>query len=212
MANSPSSDGIRSAVVIAEPDVVTMHDQGDVGLLHKVAEGDRTALAALYHRHAGAVLAHLTLITGDHGLSEEVLQDTMLAVWRGAASYQGLASVRSWIIAIARRQHRDRLRRGRLRIVHQEAVIEQPATDPGPEEIALERAAAGEVARAVTTLGLPHREVLSLVFGSGLTLAETAAALQIPVGTVKSRLSSARSALARALRETSAPHEKGSER
>ncbi|WP_223166811.1 RNA polymerase sigma factor [Nonomuraea sp. SYSU D8015] len=199
--NSSRPDGARQAVVTFDSHPVEPREQDDPQLLQAIARGDRGALVTLYQRHAGAVLAHLTLVTGDHGLSEEVLQDTMLAVWRGAGSYRSLSSVRSWIIAIARRQARDRLRRRRVTMVGQESLAERAATGPGPEDIALDRAKAGEVAEAIKALGVPHREVLGLVFGTGLTLAETATALEIPVGTVKSRLAAARAALARAMTE-----------
>jgi RNA polymerase sigma-70 factor (ECF subfamily) len=74
-----------------------------------------------------------------------------------------------------------------------------PAPEAGPEEAAIERAEAAVIADAVGQLGRLHREVLGLVFGAGLTLAETAAVLEVPVGTVKSRVSAARAALARGL-------------
>lgn len=73
----------------------------DAVLLQQVANGDRDALGALYQRHARAVLAQVRLVVGEPGLSEEILPDTMLAVWRGAGSFRGVSQVRSWIIAIA---------------------------------------------------------------------------------------------------------------
>lgn len=173
----------------------------DAELLHAITEGDRTALATLYDRHGGVLLAHLRLVTGDHFLSEEVLQDTMLAVWTSASRFRGDSSVRSWMISIARRQARDRLRRHRFRLVGQDALADQAAADPGPEEIALDRAKVGAVAHAIRTLPVQHRETFDLVFGAGLPLAEAASVLGIPVGTVKSRLSAARIALTRALAE-----------
>jgi RNA polymerase sigma-70 factor (ECF subfamily) len=80
-------------------------------------------------------------------------------------------------------------------------LSETPADDAGPEQHTLGRAEAAAVADAIGDLGPAHREVLSLVFGTGLTLAETAALLQVPLGTVKSRLSAARTALAQAMTE-----------
>ena len=67
--------------------------------------------------------------------------------------------------------------------------------------MALDRAELAEVTSAIRELAAPHREVLGLVFGSGLSLAEVAGVLEIPVGTVKSRLSAARAALGRILFE-----------
>ena len=83
-------------------------------LLVRMAAGDRVALAALYTQEQGAILAYLRAFTDDAELAEEVLQDTFLAAWRGAARYEGRASVRSWLFAIARRRAADRLRRPSL--------------------------------------------------------------------------------------------------
>jgi len=172
----------------------------DAALLRRIADGDRDALAALYRRHAHAVLAQIRLAVGEPGLSEEILQDTMLAVWRGAGSFRGVSQVRSWIIAIALRQARDRLRRRRVAVVADESVLSgQAAADPGPEAQVLERAELAVVAQAIRSLSPGHREVLGLVFGADLTLADAAEVLGVPVGTVKSRLAAARAALARAM-------------
>jgi RNA polymerase sigma-70 factor (ECF subfamily) len=184
------------------PQSMNRKDQDDVWLVRRVADGDRDALAALYQRHGRVVMAQLTLAVGEPALSEEILQDTMLAVWRGASSFRGDSAVRSWIIAIARRQARDRLRRQPMRAASDVADLSGlPAPEAGPEEVVIERAEAKVIADAVGQLGRLHREVLGLAFGAGLTLAETAAVLEVPVGTVKSRLSAARAALARALAE-----------
>jgi RNA polymerase sigma-70 factor (ECF subfamily) len=67
--------------------------------------------------------------------------------------------------------------------------------------MALDRAELAEVTSAIRELAAPHREVLGLIFGSGLSLPEVAGVLEIPVGTVKSRLAAARGALGRILFE-----------
>jgi RNA polymerase sigma-70 factor, ECF subfamily len=105
------------------------------------------------------------------------------------------------VIAIARRQTRDRLRGRRLRVVDGAFLADQPDPDPGPEVMALDRAELAEVCSAIRQLAPAHREVLGLAFGSGLSLPEVAGVLEIPVGTVKSRLFAARTALSRLLNE-----------
>jgi RNA polymerase sigma-70 factor, ECF subfamily len=125
----------------------------------------------------------------------------MLAVWRGAGSFRGESSVRSWVIAIARRQTRDRLRGRRLRVADYALMADQPGSGPGPEVMALDRAELAEVRGAIRELTPAHREVLGLAFGSGLSIPEVAGVLEIPVGTVKSRLTAARTALNRILEE-----------
>ena len=173
----------------------------DVQLLCGIGQGDEDAMAAFYREHGRIVLAQILLVVGERVLAEEILQDTMLAVWRGAGSFRGESSVRSWVIAIARRQTRDRLRGRRLRVVDDDFLADQPSSGPGPEVMALDRAELAEVMGAIRELTPPHREVLGLVFGSGLSLPEVAGVLEIPVGTVKSRLTAARTALGRILNE-----------
>ena len=179
------------------------HDPGcdDAGLLRRIGEGDQDAMASFYREHGRVVLAQVLLVVGERALAEEIVQDAMLAVWRGAGSFRGESSVRSWVIAIARRQTRDRLRGRRLRVVDDTFLAEQPSSGPGPEVTALDRAELAEVRNAIRELAPAHREALGLVFGSGLSLPEVAGVLEIPVGTVKSRLSAARTALSRVLTE-----------
>lgn len=159
-------------------------------------------MAEFYRLHSRAVLTHISLIVGERALAEEIFQDTMLAIWRNAGSFRGESRVRTWVIAIARRQARDRLRRRQLQLVSDTELADQPSAGPGPEAVAIERAAVTEVADAIAKLGRSHREVLGLVFGADLSLAEAAAVLRVPVGTVKSRLTAARAALIRVLNET----------
>jgi RNA polymerase sigma-70 factor (ECF subfamily) len=173
----------------------------DAGLLRRIGRGDEDAMAAFYREHGRVLLAQVLLVTGDRVLAEEIVQDTMLAVWRGAGSFRGESSVRSWVIAIARRQTRDRLRGRRLRVVDDAFLADQPGAGPGPEVMALDRAELAGVMSAIRELAPAHREVLGLAFGSGLTLPEVAGVLEIPVGTVKSRLAAARVALNRILDE-----------
>ncbi len=173
----------------------------DAALLTRIGQGDEDAMAAFYRVHGRVVLGQVLLVVGDRVLAEEIVQDTMLAVWRGAGSFRGESSVRSWVIAIARRKTRDRLRGQRLRVVDDSFLADQPGSGPGPEVMALDRAELAEVTRAIRELAPAHREVLGLAFGSGLSLPEVADVLEIPVGTVKSRLASARTALNRILDE-----------
>ena len=78
-------------------------------------------------------------------------------------------------------------------------LADQPTSGPGPEVTALDRAELAEVKGAISELAAPHREVLGLAFGTGLSLPEVAHVLDIPIGTVKSRLTAARTALGRVL-------------
>ena len=194
--NDPDGDAGTATFTVGRDDTCD-----DESLLDRIGRGDEDAMAAFYGEHGRVVLAQVLLVTGERVLAEEIVQDTMLAVWRGAGSFRGESSERSWVIAIARRQTRDRLRGRRLRIVDDAFLAEQPSSGPGPEVTALDRAELAEVKGAIRELAASHRELLGLVFGTGLSLPEVAGVLDIPIGTVKSRLTAARAALGRVLDE-----------
>lgn len=173
----------------------------DLALLSRIATGDQEAIEELYRRHSRLLLGQLQLMVGQPALAEEVLQDTMLAVWRGARTFRGGSRVRTWLLGIARRQARDRMRRQRPTPMADAEFAQRPSPNPGPEAIAIERAEARRMVAALSTLTPAHREVVGLVFGADLSLAEVARVLAVPLGTVKSRLHAARAALSRTMNE-----------
>jgi RNA polymerase sigma-70 factor (ECF subfamily) len=171
----------------------------DLALLSRIATGEQEAIEELYRRHSRLLLGQIRFMVGQPALAEEILQDTMLAVWRGARSFRGGSRVRTWLLAIARRQARDRMRRQRLLPLADAELAQRPSPNPGPEAVAVERAEARRMVGALGTLTPAHREVLGLVFGADLSLAEVARVLAVPPGTVKSRLHAARAALGRTM-------------
>jgi RNA polymerase sigma factor (sigma-70 family) len=175
----------------------------DAALLALVARGDGGALARLYQAYAGRLFGYLLRLAGDRMVAEEVLQDTMLAVWRSAGGFTGASAVSTWLFGIARRQAYYRLR-GQPPPAPFEAV-DRPDPAPGPEELAIAAAGGSPLAGAVGGLPDHQRDVVALVFVAGLPLAEAAAVLGVPVGTVKSRLHHARAALARTLATQGVP-------
>jgi RNA polymerase sigma-70 factor (ECF subfamily) len=170
----------------------------DAGLLRSVAAGDAGSLTRLYERHAGPLFGYLYRLAGDRMTAEEILQDTMLAVWRSAASFEGRSKVSTWLFGVARRQAHNRLR-GRPVQEARFDVPDRPDSGAGPDEVAIAAAGGTPVAAAIDRLPEHHRDVIALVFVAGLPLTEVADVLSIPVGTVKSRLHHARAAVAAAL-------------
>jgi RNA polymerase sigma-70 factor, ECF subfamily len=186
---------------IASVGTTTGAESDEARLFRRIAGGDDAALAELYRMHGQVVFAQILFVVGDRALAEEVLQDTMLAVWRQAGTFRGQSRVRTWMVAIARRQARDRLRRHRFEVVEDKGLANRPSRDPGPDLVVLDRSDVADVAAAIQGLGRSHREVLGLALAAELTLAEVAQVLEIPIGTVKSRLAAARTALCHALNE-----------
>jgi len=153
----------------------------DRELIADVANGDEAAFRQLYDRFADRVFRYAyTILRGKH-LAEEVAQETMIAVWKGAAKFAGRSKVSTWIFGIARNQSYSLVRKEiRTNRVPDVSLIEP---DPAPGIHRQE-----QVARALAQLSDDHREVVFLTFYEGLSYGEIASILDIPAGTVKSRM------------------------
>jgi RNA polymerase sigma-70 factor, ECF subfamily len=175
-------------------------------LVARIAVDDQDALHILYTRYRPRLWRYLwRRLDGDVEAVEDAMQETWLAVWRGAPGYQPRGQVAAWIFQIAHR-HVAHLRRatsraleGRLRpraLDAEDDELLSAVNETGShEERVLDHLALVEALRALSPA---HREVLELVFHHGFALAEVAQILDIPLGTVKSRVSYARRALATA--------------
>lgn len=180
---SPPSDGARAGAL------------DDRDLIDRIAGGDRDALAALYARYGGALFAYLVRLVDDRSVAEEVLQDTLVAVWKSAGTFEGRSSVLTWLVGIARRQAHNAGRRRSLPRADAAELETLAAAEPEPEDAALASANRDEIARALARLSPLHREAIVLAFVHGLSYEEMARTVGVPIGTIKSRLSNAKGAL-----------------
>jgi len=138
-------------------------------------------------------------LSSDQGVSEEILQETWLAVWRSAAGFRGESSVRGWLMGVARRQAHNQLRRSRPQLADLTEAWDVADTAPSVEDQVVVRSEHTALRAAVRALPEHLREVLALVLFEEMAYPEVATALAIPVGTVKSRMSHARRRLGRML-------------
>lgn len=160
-------------------------------LLARVAGGDAAAFGELYERHAGWLLLRLRRRCSDPGLAEEVLQDTFVSVWRGAARFTS-GSAGGWMWTVASRRLVDAHRRSRT--VLPTAAPRGEPTAPGPED-ALCEVSHGDLGTALAQLSPELRQVLQATVLDGMSTREAAVMLGIPQGTVKTRAARARAQL-----------------
>lgn len=175
-------------------------DAEDVQLLCQLCAGDHDALATLYRRHAAGLLSYLRRFLDQPEIAEEVLQDTFLSAWRSARNFAGRSTVRVWLMGIARRQAMNRLRHDSVAPPLIPLEDEQVTTADDPAALVQAQLDREELTAAVRTLSSLHREVLGLLLVDQLSYAEIAAVLDVPIGTVRSRVSNARHCLAAHLR------------
>lgn len=163
-------------------------DASDEELVSLIAAGDANALRALYDRHLGWLVVRLTRRCSDRAVVDDVVQDTFLAVWRGAKRYRGEGAVAAWIWGIGVRRLLDHFRSHRS----PPRVEDASGTEPSAEELVLMGIEHGDLADALKHLSPELQAVLRATVLDGLTAREAAVLLGIPSGTVKTRLMRAR--------------------
>jgi RNA polymerase sigma-70 factor (ECF subfamily) len=179
-----------------------------VALVSSIAAHDKRALHALYQRTHRIVFTLILRITRNTQTAEELTVDVFHDVWRRASTYDAAnGSVVGWVMNQARSRAIDRLRfeqrKKRVDPGAHEASAEDGTT--GPHE-ALEIEEQARLLRAALDMLTPEeRKAIEMAFFSGLTHAETAARLDQPLGTVKTRIRSGLDKLRRALGEESEP-------
>jgi len=166
----------------------------DEELVRLCRDGDGDAFGVLIERHQAMLFNLAMRIVGDRDDAMDVLQDAALKGWRAIGSLRG-GAFRSWMSSIVARTCIDRVRARRPVDPLEDdegRVIALPDARPGPEALALSRERAAEVQAALMRLGADHRAVLLMRDLTGLSYEEIAAGLDIPIGTVRSRLARAR--------------------
>jgi RNA polymerase sigma-70 factor (ECF subfamily) len=169
----------------------------DRDLIASAQLGDRQAFGELVCRHQARVVNVIYRMCGDPRLSEDAAQEAFVRVWQNLDSYKPEYAFRSWLYRIAANTALDALRRERPVSGIDTLLLADKA--PGPEQAAEKGQRAAQVRQAVARLSEPLRLVLVLREYEELSYQEIAAALEIPTGTVMSRLNSARAQLRREL-------------
>jgi RNA polymerase sigma-70 factor (ECF subfamily) len=155
-------------------------------LLNSVAAGEQEAIAELYELYFPRLFKFLYRLSHDYGLTEEIVNDVMLVVWRSADKFRGESKVSTWILGIAYRQCMKKLRKQRLpQAAGNEA---RDAVARGSDTIELKDV----IAKALAELSPEHRMMIESVLYLGMTYREVAEIAGCPVNTAKTRVHNAR--------------------
>jgi RNA polymerase sigma-70 factor, ECF subfamily len=179
------------------------------------SQGDMGALRVIVERHHPDLVRFLYRLVGDHAGAEDVFQETFLQLHISAGSFDASRRFRPWLFTIAANKARDHLRKkGRRRMLELSAPTKgrgQTGDDdgttfldlmevrvPAPGDAMDQVELSDQVQRALDTLSPTMREVLLLAYFQRLSYAQIATDLEIPLGTVKSRLHAAVAGFAKA--------------
>lgn len=174
-------------------------DQGEeLRLIARVAERDVDAFEQLYRLYHPRLSRFLFNFLRRPPMIEEVLNDTMMAVWDGARSFNGASKLSTWVFTIAYRKAARAARR------YDEPIEDDrnetlAALDDGPDEQVAQQRREALLADAVATLSPEHRAVVNLTYFHEMGYREIAGIMECPVDTVKTRMFHARRHLRRKL-------------
>jgi RNA polymerase sigma factor (sigma-70 family) len=171
-------------------------DASDGMLVRRVADGDDTALEALYDRYGRPAYALARRITGEPVFAEEVVQEVFLALWRDPEKYDPTrGGFPSWLLASTHHKavdavrREETIRRRRASLADEAATYTSGGSDlPQVEDAAWSGLRGERVRHALGSLPAPQREALVLAYYAGYTQREIAERTNTPLGTVKTRM------------------------
>lgn len=150
---------------------------------------DREAFATLFDGFAPRVKSFMIRKGATPELAEDLVQETMIKVWTKAGMYDpAKGTVLAWVFTIARNLRIDRIRKESSRPLAELGDYDAPSDAPGSEEILVRSDEARYVARALAGIAPEQKEILMLSFVDDVPQSEIARRLNLPLGTVKSRM------------------------
>jgi len=188
----------------------------DDDLVARARQGDPAAFGALVDRHRSAVYRAALAALGSHAEAEDAAQEAFLLAYRRLTGFRGDASFKTWLLTIAWHQAINR-RRSMTRLLRQivqpardedqESTLEQlPARDVSPEDAAARGQLHRAIRAAIRSLTPKLRDALLLAQSGDYSYAEIGAMLDVPVGTIKWRVSEARKLVKARLQERGYDH------
>ena len=174
-------------------------EASDQSLLSSVAYKNEQAFERLYKRYYHRVMQFVLRMLRDRSVAEEVVDDTMYAVWKGAGRFKGNSAVSTWILGIAYRRALKAIDRNRRlqAFLHDEVALERAvdgSDEANPEDVVSAEDLRCHIDEAIGRLSDDHRSVMVLTL-MGYSYEEISAIVECPSNTVKTRMFYARKKL-----------------
>jgi RNA polymerase sigma factor (sigma-70 family) len=190
--------------------VRNLEEARDRDLMARVAAGDEEAFRTLYRRYAAPAYGLALRVVKQVFLAEEIVQETFLSLWRGAAAYdEARGTPRTWLLSSVHHRAVDGVRREQAHQRRAERSIGKLDLPPDMADAVVEaldlRGERIRVREALADLSAEQREVVTLMYYDGLTQTQVSERLSLPLGTVKSRCLLAMRRLRAALSPRGAP-------
>jgi RNA polymerase sigma-70 factor (ECF subfamily) len=172
-----------------------IHPQNETLLILNAKNGDRNAFGELVCLYANKLIQIIYRMYGNQQLAEDAVQKAFIQSWLQLSAYQPKASFQSWLVRIAINTAIDMLRKEKQLLPNNAEILDVADSSPGPESMMIKKENAILVRQAVLSLPDASRVVLILREYEALSYQEISEILDIPIGTVMSRLNYARKIL-----------------
>lgn len=169
--------------------------EAENSLIMEAKQGNRNAYGELARRHYDGVVRMVYHLCGEAQIAEDAAQEAFIRAWVKLPTFQPRSPFRNWLYRIAMNAALDILRRKREKSIEDEEMLILAETKPGPEAAYIEKERVEQLRGAVNSLPEAARSVLVLREYGELSYEEIASVLEIPIGTVMSRLNYARNRL-----------------
>jgi RNA polymerase sigma-70 factor, ECF subfamily len=179
-----TDEAVTATALFEDPDP---EETGSWDLVRAAQAGDMTAFGELFDRYYDIVFRYVLFRMGDRSLAEDVTQETFVRALRriSSVSYQG-RDIGAWFVTIARNLIFDHVKSSRYRLEHSTGeIIDLSPSTHGPEQQVLEGATSEELLSCVRKLNADQQECIQLRFLQGMSVAETAQAMDRNEGAVK---------------------------
>jgi RNA polymerase sigma-70 factor (ECF subfamily) len=175
--------------------VTTITAVNETELVTRAQRGDRNAFSELVSIHARGVLNVIYRMCGDTQLAEDAAQETFIRAWLNLLTFHPQTSLRNWLYRIAVNAATDMLRKEKRISPDALEDLQLQDPEPGPEAVLAQEERAVLIQKAILSLPAASRAVLTLREYEGLSYHDISSTLDIPLGTVMSRLNYARKLL-----------------
>lgn len=159
--------------------------------IRRAQAGEQAAFQQLAEWHVEPLCRCAFALCRDRQTAEDLAQETLVEAWRSLVRFDGRCQFSTWLYGILRHRFLKHVRRSANRsllLLTEQQTREMPAASHGPEQLLQQAEEAAQIQRIVALLPEEHRQVIELRFFAGARLEEIAVLLDIPLGTVKSRL------------------------